>query len=264
MSRQTAILRRVAVLLPAILILTSCFEIEQDITVDQKLKGDAGLRIAVDFEPMVVIMATMGRQMEGKEGPPSKEELDKIRADFQSKSSAEQSEPISLEKANADMPEGVKVLAADMKQEGMKLVSTFRFGFDRLNQLASVKMPAKDEAATDPTKQNVIESPFEGIEVEESKGLITIRSKPQNPADKVEQQATESGPPMDPETEKMMEEAFKNLRFTFRLTAPFEVVSHNATRREGDTLIWDYDLKRMEALEKSGAKDAGIEVKYRR
>jgi hypothetical protein len=90
--------------------------------------------------------------------------------------------------------------------------------------------------------------------------LLTIRTKPINPTEKVKQEAS-NGPKLDPGTEKMVKDALGKLRVTYRITAPFQVVSHNATRREGQTLVWEYDLSKLEAMAKS---DADVRVTYRR
>ena len=41
---------------------------------------------------------------------------------------------------------------------------------------------------------------------------------------------------LSPEEKKQMEDMFKGLRVAFKITAPFEVVEHNAHRKEGNTL----------------------------
>ena len=44
-----------------------------------------------------------------------------------------------------------------------------------------------------------------------------------------------------------------------------EEISHNATRREGDTLIWEYTMARFEELsKKKNPEDFGVRVTYRR
>jgi len=144
------------------------------------------------------------------------------------------------------------------------MATDMKFGFDRLSNLVNVKLPQKEGG--DPTQKNVMDTPFQGLEVIEKGNLITIQTKPTNPASKVEEQAKESGgPKIDPETEKMMKDAFSKLRVVYRLTAPFTIVSHNATRKEGNTLIWEYDMKRFEQMEKSKKlDDFGVKVVYRR
>ena len=62
---------------------------------------------------------------------------------------------------------------------------------------------------------------------------------------------------------KQMEALFKGLRVAFKITAPFEVVEHNAHRKTGNTLIWEYDLATMQKLTPEQAKQ-GIKVRYRK
>ena len=87
-----------------------------------------------------------------------------------------------------------------------------KFAFDKLSSLVGVKLPSKKERERDPTKKTVIDSPFQGLEIAENGDTITIHTKPQNPAEKVKAEASEQGPKTRPETEKMMNDAFKNMR----------------------------------------------------
>jgi hypothetical protein len=62
-----------------------------------------------------------------------------------------------------------------------------------------------------------------------------------------------------------VKDAFSKMRVAYRITAPFTVVSHNATRREGNTLIWEYDMAAFEKMEKTKKlDDLGVHVTYRR
>lgn len=244
--------------------LVGCFEIEQSIELDEDMSGTADLKIGVDLEPMVLVMATMARQMEGKEGPPTEEELAKAKAEFQAKNAEEsaEDETPSLEEANADMPEGIELLDMAVEEKGMQVVSKFKFAFDTLAHLVNLELPSKEDAG--PDEPNVLDSPFENLELIDEGSTFTIRSKPSNPTQSVEEQVADQAPP-DPEMEKMMEDAFKNLRFTWKIKAPFEVVSHNATRVEGETLIWTYDIERFKQMEAAGeSEDLEIRVTYKR
>ena len=104
------------------------------------------------------------------------------------------------------------------------------------------------------------------MEISETATTITIHTKPQNPADKVKAQASEQGPKLDAETEKMMNDAFKNLRVAWKITAPFEVVSSNATRKEGNTLIWEYDFEKFQKLAANpkALDDLAVRVTYKK
>ncbi|HEX9983480.1 MAG TPA: hypothetical protein VGF69_09455 [Thermoanaerobaculia bacterium] len=244
------------------LLLGGCFEIEHAIDLKKDLSGDAGVKIGIDFEPMITVMAQMQREMSGKTGPATKEELAKAKADFKKNAKKTKSEQPSREEIEKELPEGIKLIDANVKETDFGMKSDFRFTFDTLAHLVALKLPSKEK---DPTKKNVVDSPFAGLQVVEKGKTITIRTKPSNPADAVKKEAAEAGPKADPETEKLMKDAFSKLKVAYRISAPFEIVSHNATRREGNTLIWEYDLAAFEKLEKEKKlDDAGVKVVYRR
>ncbi|HEX8251741.1 MAG TPA: hypothetical protein VF846_01235 [Thermoanaerobaculia bacterium] len=249
--------RALAVL--SILFLAGCFEVEQTIDIERNLSGKAGFHLGVDLEPMVVVMARFAREMEGKTGPMSAEELAKAKAEFR-KSSSSVKEKVSRADIEAELPEGVTLLDYAITEREFGVVTDLRFGFERLTQLVGVKLPSKGKK---PTERNVIDSPFEGLEVSESGDTITIRSKPQNPAESVKAEAGDVD--LDEATKQIVREAFAKLRVSYRITAPFEVVSHNATRREGKTLVWEYDMRTLEEIMKSKSVDAAqLRVTYRR
>ena len=249
-----------------VLALTGCFEIEQTIDLQKNMSGTADLKIGIDFEPMIVIMAQMKKEMAGDKSVVTKEELAAARAEFiKSKKSQEttKTDPEAEKKAmEKELPEGVRILSADVKDNDLSIVTTVRFAFDKINQLVGVKMPQKEGG--DPTNKSIVDQPFESLQFVDEGKTFTIRSKPQNPAKEVEKEASQSAPP-DPETEKLMKDAFKNLRVAFKISSPFEVVKHNATRREGKTLIWEYNLESLEKLGKTAdPKDLEMFVTYKK
>jgi hypothetical protein len=251
------------VALLSMLLLAGCFEVEQSINLNKDMSGTADFHLGVDLEPMVVVMAQFGRELEGKTGPMTAEELAKAKAEFRkSATKSESKDEPSRADIEKSLPEGVTLLSYGMKERELGVDTNFKFGFDKLSQLVGVKLPSK--GGGDPTKKNVIDSPFEGLELSEKGDTITIRTKPQNPTEAVKEQAADAPKP-DPATEKLIKDAFSKLRVAYRITAPFTVVSHNATRREGNTLIWEYDLAAFEKLEKSKKlDDVGVRVTYRR
>ena len=250
-------------LVPVLLFTTGCFEIDHAITLQKDLSGTADFHLGVDLEPMVVVMAQMAREMEGKTGPITKAELDKAKAEFK-KSNAEKSssekEP-SREELEASLPEGVKLLDFAVEERDFGVATDFKFGFDKLTRLVGLKLPSKKGG--DPTQKNVIDSPFEGLELVEKGDTFTITTKPQNPQEAVEKQAADA-PKMDAATEKLIKNAFAKMRVTYRITAPFPIVSHNAMRKEGNTLVWEYNVESFEAMSKEQREDAGVRVTYRR
>jgi hypothetical protein len=256
-------MKKTIVALLSLVLMTGCFEIDQSINLEKNLSGTADFHLGVDFEPMVMIMAQFAHEMSGEKGPLTAAELEKARADFKKSSKKEgpSKEPTRAE-IEKQMPEGVKLLDYKMKEREFGVATDFKFAFDRVSRLVGVKLPSKE--GKDPTQKNVIDSPFQGLELEEKGNTITLRTKPLNPQEAVQKEA-EGGPKMDAEAEKLMRDAFGKMRVTYRVTAPFTIVSHNATRKEGNTLIWEYDLKRFEELAKSKKlDDAGVRVTYKR
>lgn len=251
-----------ALALLSLVLLAGCFEIDQSIDLQKDLSGTADFHLGVDMEPMVVVMAQFAKEMEGKKGPLTEAEIAKARADFKAnmKKSSSGKEP-SRDEISKGLPEGVKLLDFKTAEKDFGVATDFKFGFDRLNKLVGVKLPSKEGG--DPTKKNVIDSPFDGLELIEKGDTITIRTKPQNPTEAVKKEA-EGAPALDKETEKMIRDAFSKMRVTYRITAPFTVVSHNATRKQGNTLIWEYNLESLEKLSDKNLDALGVHVTYKR
>lgn len=257
-------MRRSLVVVAIVLLLTGCFEIEQSINLEKDLSGTADFHLGIDMEPMVVVMAQFAREMEGKKGPISAAELAKAKADFKKSMTSKKSteEPPSKEDVAKELPKGVKVLDVRVAEREFGVATDIKFGFEKLNQLIGVKLASKEGA--DPTQKNVIDTPFEGLEVIEEGNTITIRTKPTNPADKVNEQAADA-PKLDKDTEKLIKDAFGKMRVVYRVTAPFTVVSHNADRKEGKTLIWEYNLDKFEKMSKSRQlEEMAVKVTYKR
>ena len=263
-------MRRISlVLVPLVLLLAGCFEIEQSIELKKDMSGTADFHLGVDLEPMVMIMAQMQKEMAGKKGPLTEAELAAAKLEFKKSSTSKKSDEKmpTLKELQKDMPEGVKLLDFKAEEREFGMDTRFKFGFDKVGRLVNVKLPQSKDGEQDPTKKSVIDSPFEGLEVVDEGKTFTIRTKPQNPTESVKEQAAD-GPKLDKDTEKMMKDAFGKLRVAYKITAPFEVVSHNADRKEGNTLIWEYDYKKFEALsnEKNKKKldDVAVRVTYRK
>jgi len=248
---------------------TGCFEVEQSIELKRDLSGTANFKLGVDMEPMITIMAKMQKEMSGDKSPLTKADIAAAKADFkksQKKSTTETEDP--RKQAEGGLPPGVKLLDVSVQEKEFGVVTNMKFAFDKLSSLVGVKLGSKKEggAPPDPTKQSVMDSPFQGLEISETATTVSIHTKPQNPAEKVKSEASEQGPKLDPETEKMMNDAFKNLRVAWKITAPFDVVSSNATRKEGKTLIWEYDFEKLQKLaaSKQALDDLAVNVTYRK
>ena len=248
---------------------TACFEVEQSIELKKDLSGTANFKLGVDMEPMITIMAKVQKEMGGDKNPLTKADIEAAKADFkknEKKSTTATEDP--RKEAEGGLPPGVKLLDVSVDEKEFGVTTNMKFSFDKLSSLVGVKLGAKKEgeAAADPTRKSILETPFQGLEISETASTITIRTKPQNPAEKVKAQASAQAPKLDAETEKMMNDAFKNLRVAWKITAPFDVASSNATRREGNTLIWEYDFEKLQKLaaSKKALDDLAVRVTYKK
>ena len=250
------------------LLLTACFDVEQKVVLKKDLSGKAEFNMGIDFEPMVLIMTAMQREMEGKKGEPTKAELDAAREKFLAEMKKEPLPDMKkeIENANKEMPAGVKMLDATAKQDGMKMKTGFVFSFDDIAKLNQVAMPQKTEAGGEggppsPTSSSGVDKPFEGLEVKDEGKTILITSKPMNPTEDVKDQAP---PSEDGKMEKQMENAFKSLRVAYKIESELEVVEHNAKRKEGNTLVWEWKWDDFKKMEKAGTSDIGVRVRYKK
>ena len=261
--------RGIAIAAVFALFATGCFEVEQSIELKKDLSGTANFRLGVDMEPMITIMAKMQKEMSGDKSPLTPADIAAAKADFKkNKKTTTTTKEDPRKDVEGGLPPGVKLLDVAVDEKEFGVTTNLKFAFDKLSSLVGVKLGKKtdDGAPPDPMKKSIIDTPFEGLELSETASTISIHTKPQNPAEKVTAEANQQGPKLDPETEKMMNDAFKKMRVAWKITAPFQVVSTNATRKEGNTLIWEYDFEKLQKLAASskGLDDLGVQVTYKK
>jgi hypothetical protein len=247
-----------ALCLPA---LTACFDVEQAMTLQKDLSGKAAFSMTVNMEPMVLFMVRMQREMEGKKGEPTAAEIEKAKKDFLASKTTTKEDP---DKQKAEMekslPPGVKLLESSVKDEGLKMAVHLVFGFDHISKLAKIQLSGK-ESEQQPGAKNPFDQPFSGLQVKDEGKTLLLTTEAINPAAEQKEQA--SGMDLSPEMKKQMEDAFKDLRVAFKIDAPFEVVEDNATRKEGRTLIWEYNLKTMEKMTPEQLAQ-GVRVRFKK
>ncbi len=247
--------------LAAVLLLTGCFDIEQSMTLNQDLSGTAGFSMTVNFEPMVLMMLRMQREMAGTKGDPTPAEVDKARKEFlANKKEKGPAADIATQKADFEksLPPGVKVLDTGVDDQGLKMRIHVKLQFDDVNKLRLVHL-SKDEGQGQPGPKNPYSDPFTGLTVKDEGKTILLTSAAVDPM----KEQGQGGPEPTPEMKKQMEEAFQGFRVAFKLDTPMTVVESNATRKDGHTLYWEYDLKSLEKMSKEQAQ-AGIRVRLRK
>jgi hypothetical protein len=254
-----------AVLMAALgLAASGCFTIEQTMTFERDLSGTAGVMMRVDLEPAVEFMAAMARSMSGQPGAPTEAELAAMRKEMLASTS--KSKPIDFEQEKTEiqgkLPAGVRLIDASFKDDGPRMTASLRFGFDHASKLGQIKLDQMPGVATAAPVENPIDSPFGGLQVVDEGPTILVTSPAQNPAEN-QKAALEQMPPLDATLKKYFDAVFKTFRVACRITAPFEAIEHNAHRKDGNTLIWEYDLASVETLTPAQMSQ-GIRVRYRK
>lgn len=242
------------------LLVTGCFDIEQTLTLERNMSGKAGFTMKVDMEPMILFMAQMQKQMEGKKGEPTAAEIAKAKADFLAQNKKQTPADAAKDRKDLEskLPKGVTLLDATMQDTGLKMTANILFGFDNASKLSTIELPKKEGGG--PESANPMESPFGGLTLVDDGKTVLITSPVTNPAADSESKTPVK---LDAESKKQMEAMFKGLRVAFKITAPFTILEQNATRKEGNTLIWEYDIKALEKMKPEQLKQ-GIRVKYQK
>jgi len=241
-------------------ILGGCFDVEQAMTLQKDLSGKAAFSMTVNMEPMVLFMVRMQREMAGQKGEPTAAEIEKAKKEFLASKKTTEEDP-AKQKAEVEksLPPGVKLIESSMKDEGLKMVVHLVFSFDNISKLADIQLSKKD--GEQPGAKNPFDQPFSGLQVKDEGKTLLLTTEAINPA--AEQKEQTAGMDLTPEQKKQMEEAFKGLRVAYKIDAPFEVVESNATRKEGRTLIWEYDLKTMEKMTPEQLHQ-GVRVRFKK
>lgn len=225
---------------------TACFQMEYAFVLQEDLSGTAGLDVTIDLELLAVGMASVQRGFAGEEGPPTDEEIEAAREELlaQMEDGALEEENIEAE-VTENLPAGVELLGARQTTEGLRTTIDIDLGFEHLSLLN--EMDLAGDGITD-------SRPFGSLEVIEEGNTIVIRQDPINPIDEAEKNAGMMG-----SLEGVVADMFRNLRISFTLEAPFDIVEHNATSQVGGMLSWVYDF---ESLTKGTPE--GMYVRYRR
>jgi hypothetical protein len=246
--------------------LAGCFDIEQSVTLNRDLSGKAGFTMTVNMEPMVLFMVNMQRGMQGKTGDPTPAEIAEAKKEFLAqKKEKDDAGNFAARKAEAvkHLPPGVQLLDAKVDDQGMKMVVHMLFGFDDISKLAAINFPEDKPAGAEGKgagPRNPMSQPFAGLHVKDEGKTILLTAEAMDP---VAKQQTET-PDLTPEMKQQMEAAFQGFRIAWKVEAPFDVVESNATRREGHTLYWEYDLPALEKLAREKKSPEALRVRFRK
>jgi hypothetical protein len=117
-----------------------------------------------------------------------------------------------------------------------------RFAFDHVDKLKEIRLDDDDDG--DGEGAPIDSEPFRELEIIEEGDEIIIRSEPINPMDEMDEMPWVS--------DEMMDKLLEGFAITFTVTSPFKVEEHNATRKEGKTLVWEFNLETLKSGEATG------------
>ena len=221
-----------------------CMEFQYGITLEEDLSGTADVDIAIDLDRVAYMSAFVQNAFGGEGGEPSAEQIQEAREeilqgmdeddDFSEESMRAEIEP--------DLPDGVTLVYAKANREELLTTVNVRFAFDHVDKLKDIHLDDDDEG--DDEGAPVDSEPFENLEIIEDGDQIIIRSEPINPMEEMDEMPWVS--------DEMVEKLLEGFAVTFSITSPFKVEEHNATRRDGKTLVWEFNLETLKSGEATG------------
>lgn len=219
-----------------------CMQFEYGITLEDDLSGTADLNVAIDLERVAYMSAYIQNAFEGEGGEPTAEQIEAAREELLQEVDDDEdlSEESLREEIEPDLPEGVTFVHAKADRKDLKTTIDVRMAFDHVDRLKDVRLNDADEEG----EGSVDSSPFNDLEIIEEGSEIIVRNDPVDPMAEMEDVPMIS----DEQIEKLME----GFGITFKLTTPFEVVEHNATRKDGRTLVWEYTYETLKEGQVAG------------
>lgn len=192
---------------------------ERVVTLARDLSGTARATHVLNMETMVAAAAESGGGNAAAEAAAMREKWTTV---LKGSEKALPGWRASVEKR---LPEGVKLVGAWQKTEGLKSTTTFAFSFDHVTKLAAIDLtsPGSKTSATD--------RPFAELSFTVQGDALLVTSQAAAPRGK-----------------NAME------LLAYRLETPLEVLEANATGREGKILVWTYDPFEIQTTGKTPAE----------
>jgi hypothetical protein len=219
-------------------------QVDYGIVLEDDLSGTTDLDITIDLDRIAYSAALIQAAFEGTGEPPTEEQVEAAREKILSEMDSEEKfdEDDMRAEIEEDLPDGMTLRYAKQERDELKQRVRLGFAFDHVDRLREFEM--RDDEDDDHVPGVEHSRPFEGLEVIERGNEVIVRNEPIDPIDDM------SDSPMV--SERMVDNMMKDLSVTFRLETPFDIVEHNATHRDGRTLVWVFDYERLKQDEPAG------------
>ena len=224
-----------------------CMQFDYGITLEDDLSGTADVDLAIDLDRVAYMSAYIQNAFGGEGGEPSAEQIKEAREEILAE--VDEDEDFSVESMRAeiepDLPDGVVLLYANVDRDELLTTVNMRFAFDHVDKLKEIRLDDDDDG--EGSGAPVDSEPFENLEIIEDGDEIIIRSEPINPMEDIDEMGE-----MPFVSDEMIEKLLQGFSVTFSITSPFKVEEHNATRKEGKTLVWEFNLETLKSGEATG------------
>ena len=224
-----------------------CMQFDYGITLEDDLSGTADVDLAIDLDRVAYMSAYIQNAFGGEGGEPSAEQIKEAREEILAE--VDEDEDFSVESMRAeiepDLPDGVVLLYANVDRDELLTTVNMRFAFDHVDKLKEIRLDDDDDG--EGSGAPVDSEPFENLEIIEDGDEIIIRSEPINPMQEIDEMGE-----MPFVSDEMIEKLLQGFSVTFSITSPFKVEEHNATRKDGKTLVWEFNLETLKSGEATG------------
>ena len=224
-----------------------CMQFDYGITLEEDLSGTADVDLAIDLDRVAYMSAYIQNAFSGEGGEPTAEQIEEAREEILAE--VDEDEDFSVESMRAeiepDLPDGVELVDANVNRKELLTTVNMRFAFDHVDKLKEIRLDDDDEG--EDSGAPVDSQPFENLEIIEDGDRIIIRSEPINPMQEIDEMGE-----MPFVSDEMIEKLLQGFGVTFSITSPFTVEEHNATRKDGKTLVWEFNLETLKSGEATG------------
>ncbi len=221
-----------------------CMQFEYGIALEEDLSGTADVDIRVDLDRVAYMSAYVQNAFGGEGGEPSAEQIEAARQDILTEMDEDENfdEESLRAEIEPDLPEGVELVYVRVNRDELLTTMNMRFAFDHVDKLKEIRLDDDDDG--DDEGVPIDSEPFRELEIIEEGDEIIIRSEPINPMEEMDEMPWVS--------DEMMDKLLEGFAITFTVTSPFEVVEHNATRKKGNKLVWEFNLETLKSGEATG------------
>ena len=236
----------------ALPLISGCFDVEQALRLNSNLSGEAGFSVRMNMEPIAAVLLGLQGEISGRRG----DDLAIERARKGRTRTTQRFPPRALIENN--LPPGVKLLGTSISEEGLGMGGRVHLAFDNVSKLSQIRVPAT--AGSGLSEKTPFEQPFP-FQIHDDGHTILLTMAVADPLANQKMQTDEMKLPGA--LQQQLEAAFKARRIGFTLTTPLQVVEHNATRKDGQTLHWEYDTESLEKMT-SEQRAQGVRVRLKK